>query len=215
MRLTQHVVALCVITMFAPNQVWARSTIDSRVDRLENIVANEYNSKLLNQMEAMQQEIRELRGKIEEQQNTIHSLNQKQEKLYINLDDRLNKINTNPVVPEQSAPVDTGVQTQASQVQPPNQILPAEIPGTSEKALYDAAMQMLRDKKYAQAIVEFKDLLWQFPEGTYACDSYYWLGELYRMQWHTNKTDQNLLNQAKDAFNTVLNKYQGLVRGGR
>ncbi len=235
MRTTKTILGIFLVIMAVPNACWARSDIDNRVTRLENIVENEYNSKLLEQIDTLQQELRELRGKLEEQQNITNSLNQKQEKLFINLDQRLNKIDPSAkaadepstvsevlphapkeVVPEavpQAASVPSSTSAPAATA-PQTQSFSADVPGTNEKDLYEAASTLMRTKKYAEAILEFKDLLWQFPEGTYASDAYYWLGELYRMQWHANRADSDLLGHAKEAFNIVINKYQGQEREG-
>jgi TolA-binding protein len=77
----------------------------------------------------------------------------------------------------------------------------------TEKSVYDVAYRYMSTKQYVQAITEFKDLLWQYPEGTYAPNAYYWLGEIFLAQWQQNKTDNTLLAQAKEAFNTVVEKY--------
>lgn len=240
MSKTKTILRIFLVIISASNVCWARSDIDNRVTRLENIVENEYNSKLLEQIDTLQQEVRELRGKLEEQQNATNTLNQKQDKLFLNLDQRINKIDpaapatvstpiattepaattAAPVTATEPASIDTPIAIPDVSInatpKTPEAVQPtmAEVPGTNERTLYEAASTLMRNKKFAEAILEFKDLLWQFPEGTYASDSYYWLGELYRMQWHANRADKNLLNHAKDAFNIVINKYQGQEREG-
>lgn len=229
MRVKQLLISSLFVSMMVPNISWARSEIDTRVSRLENIVANELDIKLLNQIEAMQQEIRELRGKLEEQQNSVQMLNQKQDKLYINLDSRINNLpstNANTTAPNVNssavAPVvhttmqpneakDVAEPTVSAHIAPVSAV---EETGTSEKSLYDVANALVQQRKYAEAIIEYKDLLWQFPEGVYAPHAYYWLGELYSIQWQANRHDKNLLNQAKDAFTTITSRYQGQERAG-
>jgi len=181
MRFTQSWLAVgaMVVTMTLPGSSWAKSELDLRLTRLENIIENELNIRLINQLDAMQQEIRELHGKVEEQQNAMQALNQKQDKLFVNLDSRLNSLN------------------------------PDVVTSTSEQAIFDSAYKLMNTKKYDAAITEFKDLLWQFPEGTQAASVYYWLGEIYLLQWQQNRSDQGLLDQAKQSFTTVTNKYQG------
>ncbi len=200
MRFTQSwlEIGVIVVAMILPSSGWAKSELDLRLTRLENIVQNELNISLINQLEAMQQEIRELRGKVEEQQNAMHDLNQKQHKLFVNLDTRLNSFN--------SATSDPIATTTSSE---PKYIV---VPGTaspSEQTVFDDAYKLMNNKKYDAAITEFKDLLWQFPEGTHAASAYYWLGEIYLLQWQQNRSDQALLDQAKQSFTTVINKYQG------
>lgn len=196
MRFTQSWLAVgaMVVAMTLPSSSWAKSELDLRLTRLENIVQNELNIGLMNQLDAMQQEIRELRGKVEEQQNAMQALNQKQDKLFVNLDTRLNNLNSAPATNDvkSSMPVATTV-----------------TPSTSEQEVFDSAYKLMNTKKYDAAITEFKDLLWQFPEGAYAANAYYWLGEIYLLQWQQNRSDQALLDQAKQSFTTVTNKYKG------
>jgi len=188
MRFTQSwlAVGVIIVAMTLPSSSWAKSELDSRITRIENIVENELNIGLINQLDALQQEIRELRGKVEEQQNAMQALNQKQDKLFVNLDTRLNSLDT---VTNTDTPTDKTTK--------------------SEQEVFDAAYKLMNTKKYDSAITEFKDLLWQFPEGTHAASVYYWLGEIYLLQWQQNRADLALLEQAKQSFTTVTAKYQG------
>lgn len=176
MRFLQSwLVVSVVVAMALSGSSWAKSELDLRVTRLENIIDNELNISLINQLDAMQQEIRELRGKIEEQQNAMQALNQKQDKLFVNLDTRLNNLNT----------------------------------ADPEQAAFDAAHNLMNTKKYDIAITEFKNVLERFPDGKYAASTYYWLGEIYLLQWQQNRSENDLLQQAKDAFIAVTTRYSG------
>lgn len=190
MRFTQSWLAggVLVVSLTLPNLSWAKSELDARVSVLENIVSNELNMKLLNQIDALQQDLSELRGRIEEQQNFIQLLQKKQEKLFLNLESRLDNLSVNQKT--------------------------AEAPDGSEKSIYSIAYGLLRDNKYVESIKEFKSLLAQYPDGTYASHAYYWLGELYLMQWQQNRQDADSLAQSKDAFTTVIDKYHGKEREG-
>ncbi len=183
-----------ILILSLPGISRAAADVDLRLTRLENIVANELNIGLLNQLESLQQEVRELRGKLEEQQNTIQALNQKQEKLFLNLDARLNNL-----VPAANASV---IKREAV------------VADTSEKSLYDTAQNLVTNKHYPEAIIAFKDLVWQYPEGEHTVDAYYWLGEIYMLQWQENKADSNLLQQTKEAFTYITNKYKGQEKYG-
>jgi tol-pal system protein YbgF len=198
MRFTQSwlAVGVIVVAMTLPCNSWAKSELDLRLTRLENIVENELNIGLINQLDAMQQEIRELRGKLEEQQNSVQALNQKQDKLFVNLDTRLNSLNQAP---------DIDLPKSSSNFEPQ----PDATATLLESEAFDSAYKLMNTKKYDAAITEFKDLLWKFPEGTYAASTYYWLGEIYLLQWQQNRADQALLDQAKQSFSIVASKYKG------
>lgn len=93
-------IGICVIGMTLPAVCMAKSATDTRLERLEAIVSNQLSVDLLNQIDAMQQEIQELRGVIEEQQNALQQLADKQNKLFTNLDSRISPA---PVLTETTA----------------------------------------------------------------------------------------------------------------
>jgi len=187
---------LVVIGMALPGAIWARSpSLDDRLVRLENILENELSVGVLTQIELMQQEVRELRGKIEEQQNELHLLSKKQEKLYVSLETRLNSV---------SVPTDT--KEIVSVVEPENK--------DSEKYCYDTAYRYIVVKQYDQAITGLKILISRFPKGTYVANAHYWLGDIYLTQWQENRSNKEFLKQAMDSFNTVINNYQTHHKAG-
>ncbi|KAF3979751.1 MAG: tol-pal system protein YbgF, partial [Methylococcales symbiont of Iophon sp. n. MRB-2018] len=57
----------------------------------------------------------------------------------------------------------------------------AEVPKipVNQKDLYQVAYEMLRNGHHIRAIAAFKSLLIEFPDGEYADNSQYWLGEAY------------------------------------
>lgn len=211
MRFTQSLLAVSVIvaSMALPNISWAKSELDLRLTRLENIVQNEVNIGLLNQLEIMQQEIRELSGKLEEQQNAMQVLSQKQEKLFLNLDRRVSDLSVHGHAPAVAAEPIMPIEPAVVVTVKPEAAVEDAAPLITEKSVYDAAYSLMNTKKYSAAIMEFKELIWQFPEGSYAASAYYWLGEIYLLQWHEDRVQQSLLEQAKESFTIVSNKYQG------
>lgn len=226
MRNKQSCLALgvIVVSMTLPSSCWAKSDVDFRLERLENIIENQVSADLLNQLEAMQQEVQSLRGKIEEQQHEITTLNQKQEKLYLNLDSRIGSLTQhNGATPQSILPPDpvSEVHTTAP-VLDPNAVstTPAVTTGQihrsdsiwhvteyKEKEAYDTAYKFMSSKLYPEAITAFKEYLLQYPSGTYAPNSYYWLGEVYVLEWQKNKADQALIQTAISAFQTVVNNF--------
>jgi len=77
-----------------------------------------------------------------------------------------------------------------------------------EEALsFDEAYNFLRTKRYEEAITGFQNYLNHFPHANNAPNAYYWLGEIYRIQWQTNKTDRNLLDKASSAFASLTTEF--------
>ncbi len=77
----------------------------------------------------------------------------------------------------------------------PGQVAIAAPPG-GEQAAYDAAFELLKNSRYAEAIAAFNDVLAQYPQGALADDAQYWIAEAYYV---TREFDQAL-----DGFRTVM-----------
>ncbi len=214
MRFTQSwlAVGVIVVSVALPSTSWAKSSVDLRLERLENILENEVSADLLSQLTAMQQEVQELRGKIEVQQHEILLLTQKQEKLYLNLDSRIGSLTqstsaivaADPLIPaEESLPAPETVNS--DQAATSDSIW--QFAEQSEHKVYDNAYKLLSTKQFPQAIASFKQLLEQYPAGKFAPNAYYWLGEIYAAQWQQNKANGALLQQAVTAFKAVVESF--------
>jgi tol-pal system protein YbgF len=232
MRITHSWLAsVAVVASMTLPICWAKSPLETRIEKLENIIDSQVNIELITQIETLQQEVRELRGKVEEQQHELQLANQKQEKLFLNLDSRIGSASKTPEAARAApaathtpTPVASLPETQAEtdaigsvfDLDPVVVTEPLAAAGSAttatastatEKATYDAAYQLMNSKQYPEAIVAFKDLLVRFPDGTHAANAYYWLGEVYAAQWQHNKSDLTLIEQANNSFRTVTIKY--------
>jgi len=74
-------------------------------------------------------------------------------------------------------------------------------PAGDEKQQYQQAYESLRNGHTTQAIAEFNALLGNNPQGEYANNAQYWLGEAYRVNQDRDS--------ARKAFNSVIEKYPG------
>lgn len=132
--------------------------LDARVGRIDRIVANNSLVQLSQQIEAQQQELRQLRGRLEELQNENVKLRQEQRDLYADLDRRLNEARSAAAAaPPAAAAADAG----------------------DEQARYDRALEQLRNREYAAAVDGLRSLSTAFPNGALADNTQYWLGEAY------------------------------------
>jgi tol-pal system protein YbgF len=88
---------------------------------------------------------------------------------------------------------------------PPSETVPAPksatgvVKSAAEKEQYQKAYNTLRDGHYSQAIAALNTFLNDFPNGEYAANAQYWLGEGY-------KASQSL-SASQDAFNKVISAY--------
>jgi len=161
------------------------------------------------QMQQLQDEIRMLRGRIEEQAFEIESLKQRQRDQYLDLDQRLNELSSGGVVPpagayvpaEQPAVATASATTapvvrqaeELPEVRPPidqpSSVTSLAVPQSEarttasspeeEKRAYDDAFQALKDLRYSEAADSFQSFLARYPGSEYADNAQYWLGESY------------------------------------
>lgn len=132
--------------------------LDERVGRIDRIVSNNSLVQLSQQIEAQQNELRQLRGRIEELQNDNAKLRQEQRNLYSDLDRRLTEARNAAVAPPAMA---------------------GAAGGDDEQALYDRALELLRNRDYAGAVDGLRSLAASHPNGALADNTQYWLGEAY------------------------------------
>lgn len=136
------------------------------------------------QIDDLQTEISELRGVTEEQAYTINQILQRQRELYQELDRRLAAVKI--PTPTATGPAAGGMNYSSN---------------LSENDAYDHAVNLvLKEKRYEQAITEFKAFNQKFPNSSYSANAHYWLGQLL-----FNKGD---LNGASSEFSTVINNYE-------
>jgi tol-pal system protein YbgF len=151
---------------------------------------------LLRKVEFLQQEVQELRGKVEEQNYQISQLKDNQKKLHVD--------------PAQS-PV--GVSSESSGVTIDSSDMPlhpagpvnsstlgaAHDVGMAEEKAYQQAYHLLQNKNFNDAQLAFKSLIKSFPTGKYIPNAHYWLGEIYMA-----KGDLSL---AYESFDSVYKLY--------
>lgn len=176
-------------------------TLSERVERLERQVGSGGGGSvadLLIRMRRLEQEVRELRGLVEEQSHEIDSLNARQRDQYLDLDRRLQSLSGGQPGPRQ-APEQAPVQPDAS---PEQDAAQADRPVADTEArqdAYDAAFTRLRDGEYAAAAEAFRAFLESYPEGPLADNAQYWLGESYYVTGN--------FDIALNAFENVLQQF--------
>jgi tol-pal system protein YbgF len=127
------------------------------------------------QVQQLQQEVMRLNGLVEEQANAIRELKEQSLERYMDLDRRL--AGGGASMP---APVPRGDLPGAAQTAPATTVgdsQRAELPGEGDA--YRSAYARVRSQEFDAAITAFKQFLERFPDGRYAPNAHYWLGELY------------------------------------
>lgn len=198
-----HLILIAALVL-APGLAAAQSglMLEDRVARIERILENQAGSDLMLQMQQVQQEMQELRGLVENQQFEIQKLQRQQRDQYLDIDSRLGGGQTGT---DQTGAADTaGIDTGGQELQPPpGAVAPQPVtaptpssPGAvgipslpnpettagSERDAYRDAFELLKARKYPEAVTAFNDLLNRFPQGQYTDNARYWLGETYYVQ---------------------------------
>ena len=142
-------------------------------------------SELFYQLQVMQQEVQDLRGLVEEQAHQIRRLQKDQKEQYIDLDGRLAALSTgsrnggSAAAPTAGSGSGSGAAVAAGSANnsPANAGLANA--GSGEQADYNAAYELLRERKFDESLRAFNRLLSDYPGGAYTGNTMYWLGELY------------------------------------
>lgn len=151
---------------------------------------------LFQKVDSLQAEIRELRGRLEEQNYRIEQLSQakgqpakmslKTQQTDPNLD--LPEIaQVNAFTEEQNK---AKVQMTSTQEQPLSAFDFEENPNqnqepftfSNETNTYQKAYELIQSKNYDNALMALKSQVKNFPEGEHAPDAHYWMGEIYMLK---------------------------------
>jgi len=149
--------------------------VDARVGRLEHV--NQGLLQLSQRLDAIDAQMRELRGEMEEQQNSVDTLRKQQRDLYADLDRRLNALQSasrgSPGTTDSGAAEGSGTSAAAGSS------AASGSDSAGDQAAYAHAFESLKATDYAGAITRFRDMLRTYPQSQLAGNAQYWLGEAY------------------------------------
>ena len=141
---------------------------------------------LLQQLETLQSEVRNLRGQVEVQANEIERLKSRQRELLADIDKRVHDLEQRgaPATASAAAPETASVPAGAASVTP------------QEQQDYDAAINFLKKGNYDRATKGFRDFMTKYPQSTLRDNAHYWLAETYYVMRN--------FRQARDEFAKVI-----------
>jgi tol-pal system protein YbgF len=178
----------CVSTPPEEDPVVQKMTeLDGRLLRIERVLANQSLLDLSQRIEAINAEVRTLRGQLDELQHGLTRAQEQQREMYGDVDRRLTALEGGGV---------TALAAGGSP-SPAGDGLP--VPQGDDRANYQAAFDLLKDGKYSDAIGGFSQFLATFPTSTLADNAQYWLGEAH----YVNRQ----FSEALRHFRTVVEKY--------
>jgi tol-pal system protein YbgF len=140
------------------------SELDGRLLRIERVLNNQSLLKIVQDTEAVQTEVRTLRGRIDELEFQLETRREQQREMYADLDGRLQALEHGGG--GGAAPLAASASASS---------LP--VPEGGDRANYQAAFDLLKAGKYTEAGTAFRQFLKSFPDSSLADNAQYWLGE--------------------------------------
>ena len=192
---------------FAQAPVIDGRDLDERLKRLERLLDSQSLLKLFEEVESLGADVRELRGQLEVQSHTIDQLQDRLRERYLDVDRRLQRVESapqpqaagarQPAVPAPAAPgaPETAAQPTPAPAVPqptaqPSAIAAAEqapaalseppsVDPFEEQQAYTNAFNLLKSGRYEDAAAAFRQFIAAYPAGSYAGNAQYWLGETH------------------------------------
>ncbi len=176
------------------NVIDLSASSDQRLESLEQRLVQKGKTVLDMQqhIDTLQQELNELRGLNETHEYRLNQILQRQRELYQEFDKLLTKVNT--------VETSSAIENTASNV-------PTSDAPLSESSAYEQALNLaLKNKKFDEAIIKFKQYQITYPDSSYMPNVHYWLGQLL-----FNKGDKDA---AKKEFESLVTNFaQSSKRG--
>ena len=167
------------------------------------------NAELFVQLQALQTEVRELRGLLEQQSYIVEQLSQKRMDDYLDLDRRIGELNqsalsTAPIKANAAPPKKYSTSSVNSAVPAKASLAPSKVntvvsSSDIAKKAYRAASQKVKDRQFDEARVSLVAFIQAHPDSHYVPNAYFLLGELYYLD--------SDLSKAKQAFNALIKQY--------
>ncbi len=159
MRPAGVVAAMLAATLAFPAAAQSRGerldTLEQRMGVVERQLENQGLLEMQRQVAALDQELRRLRGELEQLQHDLERTRSQQRDQYVDLDTRLR-----------------AAETALTSAQ-------ATVPAASPEAEYQAAFNLLKDGKYVEASVALREFLARNRQHELASNAMYWLGEAH------------------------------------
>lgn len=221
---TSLVLSLLATSSLFSGMAFAIAEVESRApshfahDEVVDENATNSTLDLLKKIEYLQQEMSELRGKVEEQTYQMQQLQEHQKKLYLDLDKRLREGGPAKVggvssislgereevaAKDMQGNLDARTASQfAKQELTPSTTLTA-LPNSddviAEEKAYQQAYHLIQSKDYQGALSAFQSMVKNYPQGKFLPNAHYWLGEIYLVK--------NDLDLAAQAFEVVYHRH--------
>jgi tol-pal system protein YbgF len=167
--------------------------LEARLIRIERVVENQSLVQLASEIERLRADTQALRGEIETLRFESENSDSRQRELYVDVDRRLQALETAPAPAFVAPPVASGV------APPPSAPAMPPRPAGSDQQNYQAAFALVEGRKYEEASKAFTDFLAAFPTSPLADNAQYWLAETFYVRGQ--------YNVALTEFRKVIERY--------
>ena len=188
-------VAGCVFTQPSEDPVLIKlDELDRRLQAIERVVQNQSLVQLNQQVAALERRADELQGIADTIEHDASTTAERQRQLYLDLDQRIQQLEANLQSMARPNVLDGGNLA-------PGQL---PIPGGSDSENYRAAFELIKEQRYEDAAMAFRQFLQEFPDSNNAPNAQYWLAE---SQYVRQEFDQAL-----SSFRAVIETYPGSTK---
>ena len=142
--------------------------LEQRLSRLERSMESQPLVDMLRRLERLQQDVQTMRGEMEQVNHSIEGIKKRQRDLYLDIDQRLSALET-------SGPAATEQNDNTAGAASEGAVATAD--DRKELTEYQNAFEILRARRYDDAIIAFKSYIEHYPSGKYTANAKYWLGE--------------------------------------
>ncbi|MEJ2059162.1 MAG: tol-pal system protein YbgF [Gammaproteobacteria bacterium] len=170
--------------------------LQQQVDRLNRQVSGQGLVNMYQQLTDLQQQVQQLRGDVDELKHQLDETQKRQRDLYVDIDKRLQALESGKGAspPPAAQPNNAGhAGSQAGASAADNQ------QDATILASYQAALQLLQNARYNDAISALKQFRTKHPDSSYASNALYWEGEA--------EYAQRDFKAAEQSFQGVIKQY--------
>jgi tol-pal system protein YbgF len=178
--------------------------LDTRLARIERVLANQSLLDLANQNEAVRADVRAMHNDVDQLTNSLEAGRKQQRDLYADLDRRMKALESRGgggagAAAGSGAGAGAGATAGSGDAGAGSSGADSATGAADDKTAYQAAFDLLKNSQYDRAIAAFQKFLTAYPTSQLAENAQYWLGEAH----YVNKS----FPEAQAAFQRVVDKY--------
>jgi len=190
-------------------------SLEDRVRILEQQLSSANRMRAESQFEItnLQNEIRELRGLVEEQGYQLQQIITRQREFYRDIDQRMGQMNNsntsesvtvpavtipdNQNLPATELPINDNTTVTEPSSGPVVPIETVVVDDSQIRAEYDQIFPLVRGKRYDDAIAGYQQFIAKYPDSIFVANSRYWLAQIYSVQGRIDEAEREYLNVAQ------------------